>query len=393
MKETKKLSFLSNVVFKLNMVAAFALLLTYPVPFINPSTFWLSAIWGLTYPFLLLINIGFLLYWLLKRRWQVLLSLIVILLGWDLLAKTVAFNLVEHNRQITIDDPKNSEEEQEIEATDVKIMTYNVQNFDLYNWTENVESRNKMIELIQNEQPDIINFQEFYTDDNDDSEFHNVKLLVNELGYKHYSFEKTLTLRTTNHWGLATFSKFPIIDKGRITFPETQNNIVAYSDINIKGDTIRLFNLHLQSIHLGRQDLKYIKQLSLRDKDDNKDTKTEHWKSFSSIVSKLKAAYVKRGNQARTLANHIEESPYRVIVCGDFNDTPTSYTYETISQNLQDAYLKTGLGLGGTYAGPLPSFRIDYVLLDSSFEARTTQVIRKKYSDHYPMTCEFRIWK
>ncbi|MGB0929373.1 MAG: endonuclease/exonuclease/phosphatase family protein [Chitinophagales bacterium] len=392
MKNPKKLSFLSNIVFKLNMVAALALLLTYPVPFINPSAFWLSAIWGLTYPFLLLINIGFLMYWLLKRRWQLLLSLIVILFGWDLLTKTVAFHLIEHKRELTT-TKDDIDEELEKDATDVKIMTYNVQNFDLYNWTENVESRNKMIELIQSEKPDIINFQEFYTDDNDDSEFHNVKLLVNELGYKHYSFEKTLTLRTTNHWGLATFSKFPIVDKGRITFPESKNNIVAYSDINIKGDTVRLFNLHLQSIHLGRQDLKYLKQLGLGDKEGKKDEKTEHWKSFSSILTKLKAAYVKRGNQARTLGHRIQTSPYRVIVCGDFNDTPTSYTYETISCKLQDAFLETGLGLGGTYAGPLPSFRIDYVLLDPSFEARSTEVIRKKYSDHYPVTCEFRIWK
>ncbi|MFK7903827.1 MAG: endonuclease/exonuclease/phosphatase, partial [Chitinophagales bacterium] len=74
-------------------------------------------------------------------------------------------------------------------------------------------------------------------------------------------------------------------------------------------------------------------------------------------------------------------------------DTPTSFTYQTISNKLQDAFLESGLGLGGTYAGPLPSFRIDYVLLDPSFEVRSTEVIRKKYSDHYPVTCEFRIWK
>ncbi|MFK7908131.1 MAG: endonuclease/exonuclease/phosphatase family protein [Chitinophagales bacterium] len=392
MKDSKKLSILSSIVFKLNLVAALALLLTYPVPFINPSTFWFSALWGLTYPFLLLINIGFLLYWLLKRRLQAFLSLVVILLGWNLLTKTIAFNVFQNKSEIVESEKEEEEDTPEKEATDVKIMTYNVQNFDLYNWTENVESRNKMIELIQSEKPDIINFQEFYTDDNDDSEFHNVKLLVNELGYKYYSFEKTLTLRTTNHWGLATFSKFPIVSKDRITFPESKNNIVAYTNIAIGEDTVRLFNLHLQSIHLGRQDLKYLKQLGLGDK-SKKEEKTDHWKSFNSIVTKLKAAYVKRGNQASILADSIKHSPYRVIVCGDFNDTPTSFTYQTISNKLQDAFLESGLGLGGTYAGPLPSFRIDYVLLDPSFEVRSTEVIRKKYSDHYPVTCEFRIWK
>ena len=376
------------------MVVALALLLTYPVPFINPSSFWLTAIWGLTYPFLLLINLGFLTYWLLKKRWRLFLfSLVVILLGSDLLMKTFAFNIIKSDNSFEETSTEDEEETPQKEAVDVKIMTYNVQNFDLYNWTENVESRNKMIELIQSEKPDIINFQEFYTDDKDDSEFHNVKLLVNELGYKHYSFEKTLTLRTTNHWGLATFSKFPIAGKGRITFPETKNNIVAYTNIAIGEDTVRLFNLHLQSIHLGRQDLKYLKQLGLGDGKTKKEEKPDHWKAFSSIVTKLKAAYVKRGNQASILADSIEQSPYKVIVCGDFNDTPTSFTYQTISNKLQDSFLQAGLGLGGTYAGPLPSFRIDYVLLDPSFEVLSSQVIRKKYSDHYPMTSEFRIWK
>ncbi len=380
------------------MVAALALLLTYPVPFINPSSFWFTALWGLTYPFLLVINLGFLSFWLLKKRWKLFFfSFVVILLGGDLLFKTFAFNLVppktKGNIEQTGPNIETAEEIPEKEFSDVKIMTYNVQNFDLYNWTENVESRNKMIELIESEQPNIINFQEFYTDDQDDSEFHNVKLLVNELGYKHYSFEKTLTLKTTNHWGLATFSKFPIAGKGRITFPDSKNNIVAYTNIAIGIDTVRLFNLHLQSIHLGRQDLKYLKQLGLGEGKTKKDEKTNHFKSFGSIVSKLKAAYVKRGNQASILADSILQSPYPVIVCGDFNDTPTSYTYESISHTLQDAFLQSGFGLGGTYAGPLPSFRIDYVLLDPSFEVKSSKVIRKKYSDHYPVTCEFRIWR
>ncbi len=369
-----KQSFLDRIIFQINLLAALLLLITYPAPFVNPQQFWFVSILGLLYPFALFINCIFILYWLLKRSAYLLFSLIVVVLGWNLLSHSFAFNLFSSPSQ----EPDNA----------VKIMSYNVQNFDLYNWNENIDSRNKMLDLIQKEEPDIICFQEFYSEDG--GEFENIGHIKKLLGFKHHHFEKTLTLREKDHWGISVFSKYPIVKTNKLNFENPKLNVATFTDISIQDKTIRLFNGHLQSYHLGREDMKYVK--SLRDqatgkKSDKKGKEPDHLKSSSSILKKLRNAYIKRSTQAEVMAEAIANSPHPVVVCGDFNDTPASYAYHKIADNLQDAFLKKGFGFGGTYSGPLPSFRIDYILTSPSVEIQEFDIIEADYSDHYPVSC------
>ncbi len=366
-------SFIDKNIFRLNLLAALALLCTYPAPYFHPESAWLLALLGLGYPFALVINILFLVYWMVRRKIYLLFSLIVILTGWNLLEHSFGMNLFSN-----IPEATNST---------VKIMSYNVQNFDLYNWTDNVESRNKMMELIHRESPDIVCFQEFYTEDGD--KFENVEYLHETLKYPHYHFEKTLTLREKNHWGVAIFSRFPIVETQKLVFEDPKLNVAIYVDIVMYEDTIRIFNGHLQSIHLGKKDLKYVQDLKNQTDEKSQKTPQEHIKSSSSILRKLKNAYIKRGNQALVMAKAIEASPHKVLVCGDFNDTPSSYSYRTIANNLQDAFLESEFGFGGTYTGPLPSFRIDYILLSPELKVQKFKIIDETYSDHYPVSCVF----
>lgn len=372
-KNALKLSIFDRIIFRLNLVVALGLLLTYLAPYINPSAIGLIALFGLAYPFALVINMGFVAYWLLKRRVQILLSLVAILSGWPILTSSIALNFTP--------PPPMSEG-----FAPLKVMSYNVQNFDLYNWNENLESRDKMMELIKSENPDIVCFQEFYTEEEEKSEFHNVKLLVNDMGFKYHHFVKTLTLKNVHHWGLAIFSKYPITHKEKVNFANTKNNIIAVADIDVNGQMVRLFNTHLQSIHLGNKDLKYLNSIGVP---ANEEEAKKHLKSSKAIVTKLNEAYAKRSAQAQDLTYHIGKTPadYLAIVCGDFNDTPASFAYRTIAQGMKDAFLEVGLGTGGTYAGPLPSFRIDYVLLNPSIEVGDFKIIPQKYSDHYPVSC------
>jgi endonuclease/exonuclease/phosphatase family metal-dependent hydrolase len=87
----------------------------------------------------------------------------------------------------------------------------------------------------------------------------------------------------------------------------------------------------------------------------------------------------------------IEQSPYPVIICGDFNDTPSSYTYHQLSEGLIDAFKESGNGIGHTYGGALPSFRIDYILHDERFKSTRFNTIRSKFSDHYPITTSLKL--
>ncbi len=352
--------FIIRTVFFVNVLFALGLLASYGASSVSPSEIWYLSLFGLAFPLLLFVNILFILFWVLFRKWYFLCSLLVIVFGWSQVKNLFAFDWGEPQQM----------------AQQFKLMSYNVQNFDLYNWTENEESRDKMLNLIREQNPDIIAFQEFYTED-DDEHFQNVRLLVNDLNYKHFHFEKTLTLKEKNHWGLAVFSKYPLSNKNRIAIEGSRGNLIMFCDIELENQRkFRLFNVHLQSIGFGKNDYKFFKKFDIQKPDIE---------SSKSIVRKLREAYIKRGQQADLLTNMVKDSPYPVIVCGDFNDTPVSYTYRKIDELLTDSFAEKGFGLGGTYAGPLPSFRIDYIFTDSVFVVQDFEVIRKEYSDHYPI--------
>ena len=373
----KRGSFFDNFVFNLNLFAALVLLLTYTSSFLNPQVFWPVALLGLGYPYALIANALFIFYWFLKKKTYMLLSIITIASGWTVFQYSIGLHILPPENTLNADQK-------------VKVMSYNVRNFDLYNWSENKNARNNMMQLVKDENADIICFQEFYTEDSGD--FHNIKLLVNELGYTHHYFEKTFTLRQKDHWGLAIFSRFPIAKKEKITFENAKNNLFIYTDIEVAENKIlRVFNAHLQSIFLGKKDLAYVKSLTeTKSKTDKDKPATDHLESSKSIIIKLRDAYIKRSIQAQKLAESIVDSPYDVVVCGDFNDTPTSYTYRVVKKQVCDAFLENGFGLGGTYGGlkPLLPFRIDYILHSPTLKSHDFNVIQKEYSDHYPVSCE-----
>jgi len=360
-----KLSFFQKLMLLLNVVTALCLFGAYQAPYANPSGATWVPLLGLSYPYILAVNLLFIVYWFLFKRLFMLVSLVFIFLGWSHLQTVFALNI----------KPKPNEESKVF----FKVMSYNVQNFDLYNWTANEESRDNMMRLIKKENPDIVTFQEFYTQETGD--FHNIQQLVNQLDFKHFHFEKTLTLDGNRHWGLATFSKFPLSNKQSITVEGTKKgNLITYCDVEMP-DTrlIRIFNVHLQSIGFGKKDYKFFKEIT-------QTQKTPDLTASKSIVKKLNDAYAKRSKQAEILQQAISDCKRPVVVCGDFNDTPLSYTYHTISKDLKDTFLERGFGGGGTYAGPLPSFRIDYIFVDSLFHVHDFDVIQQKYSDHYPIT-------
>ena len=138
----KRGSFFDNFVFNLNLLAALILLLTYTSSFVNPQVFWPVALLGLAYPYALLLNIAFIFYWLLKKKSYMLLSIITIASGWTILQFNFAFHLAPTENTF---DAKQK----------VKVMSYNVRNFDLYNWSENKNARNNMMQLIKDEDSDI----------------------------------------------------------------------------------------------------------------------------------------------------------------------------------------------------------------------------------------------
>ena len=342
-----------------------SLLIAFSAKYISPSLFWIPAFFGLAYPFLFIINLFFVFYWLVQFKSAITFGLIAFFISLP-----GAFKYVQ------ISFPSKTE------AKQLKVTSYNSMLFDLYNWSKNKETRNKILNNLSEISPDILCLQEFYTSE-EKGDYNNIDTLRALLNTPFYHTEFTSTLREFDHWGVATFSKYPIINQGKIIFKTRSNNICIFSDIVINKDTLRVYNLHLQSISFSKGDSKFLEDVI-----SEKDAEDEVEKS-KSILRRLKRAFTKRTKQVEMLVAHMKTCKYKIILCGDFNDTAASYTYQQLSKKLNDAFVEKGVGFGRTYAGKWPQFRIDYILHDKNLKCLNYKRSDETHTDHFPITAYF----
>ncbi|MBA9075848.1 endonuclease/exonuclease/phosphatase family protein [Rufibacter quisquiliarum] len=361
-----KRSFLFKVIVLLTMGAAVLLLISHAASFINPAVFWPASLIALAYPILLLVNLLFVLYWLLVKSRALFISLLAVLVSFDNLQTQIQLNLFQ------TEVPAKSEK--------VRVLSFNARLFDLYEWTGNPKTRDKIFKVLQEELPDIICFQEFYTSSKPNR--NNLDTLVQLQRANNHHVAYTETLRGTDHWGIATFSKYPILKKGNILFNEETNNLCIYSDLKIGQDTVRVYNVHFQSNRFKREDYEFLGNPNAQPTRDDKIAASRN------IIRRLQVGAVKRARQVEVVARHIQGSPYPVIVCGDFNDPPASFTYNKISKGLEDAFVESGWGLGNTFNGLFSILRIDYLLHDPRLVGTGYRAIRQNLSDHYPIVTD-----
>jgi len=353
-----------KLILYINVAVALLLLLSYTAPFINPSRILFPAFLGLAYPYLLLINLIFLVYWTIRFRKELLISLVVIMVGWGHLMNFLPLNFSTGERK----------KESRIEEG-FSIMSYNVRTFDLYNWSEQENSTDGIFDIIHENTPDILCMQEFYTEDKIGKRESDIRRKLKS--YPYYSVYYGVKNSPAAGFGIATFSKHPIVKTSRIPFSNTMNQAV-YTDILMGEDTVRVFNIHLQSIRFGQRNYSFMDSLSFK-------YSNRQIQEVKDISKRLREAFVRRAEQSKIIHNYILDSPHPVIVTGDFNDTPQSYAYRRIQKGLVDAFREAGRGFGNTYAGELPSFRIDFILYSESLEAVKFKRIKSKFSDHFPV--------
>ena len=180
--------------------------------------------------------------------------------------------------------------------------------------------------------------------------------------------------------GQLTLTRFPILNMGEIRFVNS-GNMIIFTDILMNSDTVRIYNCHLQSYQLHPKEINTIDSIDFENQVETKN-------KFLVISLKFRNALIKRAEQAATLREHLNQCPYPVIVCGDFNDTPVSFAYRTVRGDLEDSFTESGKGTANTYNGKLPSFRIDYILYSSKFTSYNFGVSNLNHSDHYPISCD-----
>lgn len=353
----------------LNWFAVAGLLFACLAPLVSPAVFWPLAFFGLLHPAFVFANLLFLIWWIIRKRRQVFYSLFALMLSIPYYGKQV---------RIAFD-------EQEKAADDAfTVMSYNVKLFDLYNWSGNSATRAKMFTMIAEQKPDILSLQEFYNEDT--GEFRNLDSLKQLLNLHYEHTEYTVTLRNTDHWGVVTLSRFPIVNTGKIIFNNRNNNICIYTDIVKNKDTIRVYNLHMQSVNFGYADYKFLNNIAHGGDSDSE------LESSMNILRRMKRAYSKRARQAESIKGNMLVCPYPVIVCGDFNDTPVSYTYRTLSSGLEDAFMESGRGFGKSFENPFPVPRIDYILHSPQLQSWEFKTLNDEaLSDHFPVLCKVSV--
>jgi len=235
--------------------------------------------------------------------------------------------------------------------------------FNTYDWIPNIK-KDTIINYINQEDADIICIQEFYND--------------NKKPHLNYKFSHVGYRSDKNQLGLAIYSKFPQINKSNIIIDN--NNICIYSDIKIKKDTIRVYNMHLASNWFKQTDYSFI----------NNPKKETVKDGVSGIIERMKISYKKRADEACVIRKNIEKSPYKIILCGDFNDTPVSYSYRNIKKDLKDSFYMCGNGIGTSFV-KIPALRIDYIMHDHSLNSFNYQKKDIVLSDHYPISCEIEL--
>jgi endonuclease/exonuclease/phosphatase family metal-dependent hydrolase len=347
-----------------NVAAVLLLIAAYVSTYVNPLTFPYAALFGIAYGPVLVVNLGFVLFWLLVKKRLALISFIAILIGINHL--NAYFKLL----------PTRSAGQ--TAGTPLKVVSHNVRLFGWYNWRTNQADRDGMLAALAEAQADVYCFQEY---------FHNstpAVFEVNEkvkktLGTPHLHKVYGLTLHGDQHYGMAIASKYPIVGSGSIAFPHERGNGCIYADVKVGPDTVRIYNAHVASIRFSEKNYNFVEELQ-------QNQKPSQAKEGLSIVRRMIRAWKRRAQHVALVVKHIDTSPHPVVLCGDLNDTPVSYTYRQFSTRLRDSFSAGGWGIGNTYRGTFPSFRIDYIFYDPLLGASQYTRYDESVSDHHPIS-------
>ncbi|MBO9595605.1 MAG: endonuclease/exonuclease/phosphatase family protein [Niabella sp.] len=361
----------NKVLLGINILVVLFFLLACLAAYISPMDWPVLYLFSLGFPFLLLLVLAFLGWWLFVKKQWALISAAALILGGGAITNFFAFNLKKPFQQ-------------EKKADHIRIVTWNVARFVemVINNNKGSQTRYKMLQQIKSTNADILCFQEFSSSINPDW-YNNIVAVSKGLGYPYFYY--------SHDWdgdrlfnGNVIFSRFPIIDTGIIRYPRpTLPEALLFVDIKKGTQLFRVYTTHLQSNQFRKEDISKIEAL--------KKARGNIISNAFYIFTKLRTAIQHRSIQADMMPEILKNSPNPTIFCGDLNDVPNSYTYHTVKGNMHDAFLKKGLGIGRTYNSLSPTLRIDYIFTDDRFRIDQIKRVTTNYSDHYMMVCDMQL--
>ena len=332
----------NGFVLLINIGVSALLLLACLLPYISVALVPSMSIFSLFVPFLVLGNILFLIYWILQFKKAVFLPIVSLVIAYFFMGSFFQFRA---------ERPMPS-------SKDFSIMSFNTRLFNKYQWSDDPSIGNQIVAFIQKTDPSVVCFQEF-----------DVSMKERFMSYPHTYISASDNSKQAVQ---AIFSKFPIVAKGLLPFTNSTNATI-FVDLKIKGDTVRLYNVHLQSLRVKPEAASL--EAGTRER----------------LYKRLKVSFAKQQAQADIIASHKSDSPYKVIVVGDFNTNQFSSVYHTIKGDLTDSFTSLGSGYGKTFDFKYFPMRIDFLLSDPGFEIAYHKSFPLHLSDHFPVLVAYRL--
>ncbi len=375
--------FISRILIIINYSAAFVFIIACFTPHLDPRRWWITGFIGLVFPYILFIILFFLFFWLFFKPRRSLISGICIVIGLPAISVLLPLRFT-------------SSFSLEKEPSTIRIMNWNIRRFtpfntNIFNPSHN-DNKSAIFDEIRKFKPDVLCLQEFFTSDNNRA-MNNIRLMKAEFGFTHHVFSKDNWIQNKLYSGTIIFSKYPILSDSVIRYPKgtykSAENITS-ADIMLNGDTIRIYNLHLQSFGFGPKD--YSNFDKIQNKQDT------GFQASKNIFRKMQQTFYLHSLQADFVKAQLNSSPHPVIACGDLNDVPNSYAYYTISDEMNDCFLQKGAGFGKTFTSPtsrflgaLPTLRIDYIFTNTQMETTQFSRMRRKLSDHSALVADIKL--
>jgi endonuclease/exonuclease/phosphatase family metal-dependent hydrolase len=316
----------------------------YLLPFLAPKAFPLLSVLTLFMPLFFVFNALFFFYWGFQFKKRMILSGLVLLMGITFINKFYKFSAKEFP-----ESEKN-----------FTVMSYNVRLFNVFKWIDRDDVPSQIVNFINDKNPDILCIQEYSTSA--------------DIDLKVYPHKYILMAGDQIKTGQAIFSKFPIINEGNIVFPNSNNNVI-FADIKKGKETIRVYNMHLQSIKIS-PDVTEI----------NDDINVMNQSKSQKLLKRISKAFKQQQQQAELFKEHKNDCSYPLIVCGDMNNSAFSYVYRNIKGKLRDSFEEAGKGFGATYKFRYYPARIDYIFADEKMKVKKFESFSDfENSDHYPI--------
>lgn len=343
----------------------------------SPEDVRFLQLFSLTTAMAIVVNLFFIVFWLLfsKKRVRFLLSTIALIACYKVVLTVFGLNYFGGNYL-------------EKQPNGFKLISWNIHGMGIFTGKSGDPTiEDGIIELINKEKPDLVCLPEFPKPQHDTVKMRPyAKHIMKRTGLKHYYYQFDNTLGTTIYFGTAIFSKYPLLKFKAHQLAEY--TYLLQGDMLMPDSSIvSMYFVHLNTFGLSDGDKAYIEKVRKRNTSIGNDVRKSR-----TFVWKFNQAFANRAKEADSAMLVISQSKYPVLICGDFNEMPGSYVYTTFKGERQDAFLEKGRGIGRSYNQIFPTIRIDHVFYDSSaLQLLGIKTPYSRFSDHNPIIANFKI--